>query len=135
MASVNFTLDYEDVEKIQKAINNYENNAEDVINKYLHKEGKKELIDSIKNCMPVSNPRKGDEGHEHAKESNSLVGKNLNLGVKITTRPKFNYLIFPMEAIGTSKGKNKNPFMEKGVENVKDNIVNEILDKLGGLNI
>lgn len=133
MAGINFSLDYEDVQKIQQAIGNYEDNAEKVINKYLHGEGKKRLIESIKNCIPVSNSK--EEGHKHAKESNSLVGKNFNLGVKIMTRQKFNYLVFPMTATGQSKGKNENPFMERGIENIKDNVVNEILDKLREVNI
>lgn len=130
MAGINFTLNFEDVEKIQQAINDYGDNAEDIINQCIHQEGKDRLIRSIENCMPVS-----DRNKKHAKFSNSLTNKNFNLGVRITTKSKFNYLIFPMDAIGTSTGKSENPFMGKGVENEKDNIVNDILNKLGGLNI
>ena len=130
MAGINFTLNFEDAEKVQQAIENYGDKAEDTINKYIHGKGKDKLIKSIENCMPVS-----DRNKKHAKFSNPLSNKNFNLGVRITTKSKFNYLIFPMDAIGTSKGKNENPFMEKGVENVKDNVINEILDALGGLNI
>ena len=38
MAGINFSLEYEDVQKIQQAIGNYEDKAEDVINKYMEKE-------------------------------------------------------------------------------------------------
>ena len=34
MAGINFTLNFEDAEKIQQAIENYGNKAEDTINKY-----------------------------------------------------------------------------------------------------
>ena len=74
MAGINFTLNFEDVEKIQQAINDYGDNAEDIINQCIHQEGKDRLIRSIENCMPVS-----DRNKKHAKFSNSLTNKNLNL--------------------------------------------------------
>ena len=38
MAGINFTLNFEDVEKIQQAINDYGDNAEDIINQCIHQE-------------------------------------------------------------------------------------------------
>ena len=130
MAGINFSLEYEDVQKIQQAIGNYEDKAEDVINKYIHGEGKDKLINSIHNCIPVS-----DRNKKHARDADSLTNKNFNLGIRITTKQKYNYLVFTMTASGTSQGTSEKPFMEEGVKKVKDNVVNDILDKLGGLNI
>ena len=110
MAGINFTLNFEDAEKVQQAIENYGDKAEDTINKYIHGKGKDKLIKSIENNMTVS-----DRNKKHAKFSNPLSNKNFNLGVRITTKSKFNYLRYPMDSIGTSKGKKENPFMEKGV--------------------
>ena len=71
MAGINFTLNFEDVEKIQQAINDYGDNVEDIINQCIHQEGKDRLIRSIENCMPVS-----DRNKKHAKFSNSLTNKD-----------------------------------------------------------
>ncbi|MFR4670875.1 MAG: hypothetical protein ACLT69_13670 [Intestinibacter bartlettii] len=129
MAGINFSLEYEDVQKIQQAIGNYEDKAEDVINKYMHGEGK-DKNKSIHNCIPVS-----DRNKKHARDADSLTNKNFNLGIRITTKQKYNYLVFPMTASGTSQGKSEKLFMEEGVKKVKDNVVNEILDKLREVNI
>ena len=46
------------------------------------------------------------------------------------TKTKFNYLYFPQNAEGTSKGKIPNDFMERGIDAEYDNVVNGILEKL-----
>ena len=126
MASVDFSLKTEDLLKIQEAIMDFGNDAESVINDCLANEVKELLTNSITNLIPVSPKSK-----KHAKTSNPLDGKvRNNLTLWIHTKPKYNYLYFPQNAEGTSKGKQPNDFMEKGINVEYDNVVNIILEKL-----
>lgn len=127
MAGINFSLKEEDLQRIQNSIQQFEYDAEKVINDYLDSDAKDKFIASITNLIPVSNVNK----RIHAKNSNPLDGKvRNNLTLWIHTKPKFNYLYFPQNAEGTSKGKSPNDFMEKGIDAEYDNVVNGILEKL-----
>ena len=127
MASVEFSIKDEDINKINEAITNFEGNAERVINDYLGTQAKEKFIQSITNLIPVAPVNK----RRHAKNSNPLDGKiRNNLTLWIHTKTKFNYLYFPQNAEGTSKGKIPNDFMERGIDAEYDNVVNGILEKL-----
>lgn len=127
MAGIDFSLKEEDLQRIQNSIQQFEGDCENVINDYLNDEAKNKFIQSITNLIPVSNVNK----KRHAKSSNPLDGKvRNNLTLWIHTKSKFNYLYFPQNAEGTSKGKSPNDFMEKGIEAEYDNVVNGILEKL-----
>jgi hypothetical protein len=126
MAGVDFTLKEEDLTRIQEAIMDFGDDAERVVNDCLANEVKDKLITSITNLIPVS-----DKNKKHAKSSNPLDGKiRNNLTLWIHTKSKFNYLYFPQNAEGTSKGKSPNDFMDKGIDAEYDNAVNIILEKL-----
>ena len=126
MASINFTLKDEDLLKIQEAITDFEGDAEKVINECLANEVKDKFINSITNLIPIS-----DRNKRHAKTSNPLDGKvRNNLTLWIHTKPQYNYLYFPQNAEGQSKGNSPNDFMDKGIDVEYDNAVNMILDKL-----
>ena len=126
MASINFTLKDEDLLKIQEAITDFEGDAEKVINECLANEVKDKFINSITNLIPIS-----DRNKRHAKTSNPLDGKvRNNLTLWIHTKSQYNYLYFPQNAEGQSKGNNPNDFMDKGIDVEYDNAVNMILDKL-----
>lgn len=127
MAGVDFSLKAEDLEKIQQSIMDFEGDAEKVINDCLNNEVKEMFTKSITNLIPVSDTEK----KKHAKTSNPLDGKvRNNLTLWIHTKSKFNYLYFPQNAEGTSKGKSPNDFMDKGIDAEYDNAVNIILEKL-----
>lgn len=126
MAGVDFSLKEEDLARIQEAIMDFGDDAERVVNDCLANEVKDKLITSITNLIPVS-----DKNKKHAKSSNPLDGKiRNNLTLWIHTKPKYNYLYFPQNAEGTSKGKSPNDFMDKGIDAEYDNAVNIILEKL-----
>ena len=120
--SVKFDLDYSEVEKLEEKFKRIPVNVENVINSYLHKEGTTKAQDKIIYLMPTSNQKK-----KHAKTSNPLKSKNSNLGFTIMTKPKFNYLVFPDQALGTSKGNAPQDFMKRGLSK-------SITDIMDGLN-
>ena len=88
MASVEFSIKDEDINKINEAITNFEGNAERVINDYLGTQAKEKFIQSITNLIPVSRVNK----RRHAKNSNPLDGKiRNNLTLWIHTKTTINY--------------------------------------------
>lgn len=127
MASTRFELKQEDILKLQLAMKEFDGDVEQVINDYLEHEANEIFKESIINLIPVSKVDKKN----HAKTSNPLIGEmSANLTLYIHTKTKFNYLYFPQNAEGTSKGKVPNDFMEKGIDVKYENVVNEMLEKL-----
>ena len=127
MASTNFQLEYEDILRLQEAIMNYGDGAEEVINDYLTQQANKMFTDSITNLIPVS-----DRNKPHAKDNKPLKGQLIdNLTLKIGTISKYHYLYFPQTATGSHfEGKAPNDFMEKGLNSEYDNVVNGMLEAL-----
>ena len=114
-------IDLDKKQQMQKIKEIYEN----IGYKVIETQAKEKFIQSITNLIPVSRVNK----RRHAKNSNPLDGKiRNNLTLWIHTKPKFNYLYFPQNAEGTSKGKIPNDFMERGIDAEYDNVVNGILE-------
>ncbi len=125
--SVKFQLDYSDFEKLTEKFKKIPDETEKLINSYLHREGvsisKRHIIARI----PVST-KKGKL--KHAKFGNPLRDKPLNLGFEISPFPRFNYLVFPDQALGTSKGKTPKKFMNKGMDDSAEEIINGLTERI-----
>ena len=131
MARDIFSIKDEDLEVIQNKMREYQGDTEEVINNFLMNEASKIFTDSIINYIPLSNRNK-----KHAKLSNPLMHtQKYNLELIIKTKSKFNYLYFPQNAEGTSKGKQPNDFMEKGIDAEYDNVINRLIEKLQNNNL
>lgn len=115
-----------DVEKIQNLLLATPQNAEKVINNYLHNIAKEKLVNSITNFIPVSDIKT----KIHAKESKWYETKDWNLAVEVKNARKFYYIYFPLTAQGTSEGKMPNDFFLKGMMAVYDDVVEELLEEL-----
>lgn len=125
---VEFKLETNKSEKLAKAMANVADQSEVLVNKVLKLKGTKEMIQSIIGFMPVSN-KKGS----HAKFSNPLTFRMLNLGFIITTkggaanRPgSFGYLVFPNEGRGPHN-LIAQEFFEKGAESASDQILDDVI--------
>lgn len=126
-----FKLKEDDMQKLVDSIMKIPNLAENIINDYLHNKGANIVIDKIIEEMPVGvNNNKKYKGYPrtHAKYSVSLEFTSFNLGfaVKTTRTPFFGYLYFPAFGEGTSKRNAPNLFFEKGAENGREPIVNDL---------
>ena len=124
-----FTLKDDDIEKVKQAIATCGEYSERAINDYLHNTAGTMIADSITNFIPRSNRDK-----VHAKDIKWWVQFNYNLAVAIENqtigRKSTYYLFYPATGSGTSRKKGANPFMERGMEKVHDEIVNGIVNAL-----
>lgn len=125
--SVRFELDYSEINKLQEKFINIPHEVEKTINDFLHKTGVEIAINDILHFMPSSNRDK-----KHARQSNPIRNVNLNLGFELKPKPKFRYLVFPDQALGTSIKNNPDEFMRKGLNKSTKKIIdglNERIDK------
>ncbi|MGM9534894.1 MAG: hypothetical protein ACI3VR_06560 [Intestinibacter sp.] len=127
MARANFELEAEDIQRIQEAIMNFGDGAEKVINDYLETQANEAFKQSIINLIPVS-----DRDKAHAKDSDPLKGElSGNLELYIHTKTQYNYLYFPDEGAGAHfVGKGPQDFMQQGVDNKIDEVVDGMIESL-----
>lgn len=129
-----FSLNQSEVEVLEKSIQDYSGDAEDVITRYLHGQGYEQLEEGIRRLIPDSRRNKSNykEHREHAVDSKSLMDrqKNSNLSVTIGTTKDFHYLYFPDDGTDTVHHAGNQQFFFKGVQNEEENVINGILDQL-----
>lgn len=125
MASIKFEIKKEDVEKLNVMLAKAGDNAERETNDFLHNTASKKIIASIIELVPISDRKK-----THAKESSPFESHNINMGIIIRSKQKFNYLIFPDLATGTSFKNDAKEFMKNGLENEYQSILKGIMDGL-----
>lgn len=108
-----FTIDQTQFNNLVKSLNGYGAEVESALNEYVHSEAPQKIKPSIEGLVPVSDRKK----KVHARYSAPFGRQeNYNLAVKLITDKKFNYLVFPDEGLGTSKGKAPQDFTGRGLE-------------------
>lgn len=96
--------------------------VESALNKYIHNDAAQKIAPSIADFVPVSDRKK-----KHARDSAPFGRQeNYNLAVKLITKKKFNYLVFPDEALGRSKGNIPQDFTGRGLEAVMPELIDEM---------
>lgn len=129
MASASVKLDVSGFEKLQKAIKEFQGNAEDAINGVLHNEGAQLIQESIRQFMPVSGASwKGKK--PGAKSAQSLQSTNGNLSVTVSSTKSYQYLYFPDDGTNTRRHVGDQQFFRRGAEAVTDDILERCVGKL-----
>lgn len=133
----NFKLKDEDIEKIRNAILRCGTTSEEVLNDYIHNKASEKFIKRMDRYIPVA---KKDKNHKHipirAKGNKWYEQENYNLAVNISNSLKgkrgtsFYYLYYIVTGTGTSKNIGARDFMEQGVNEEYNNVVNEMLEEL-----
>lgn len=96
--------------------------VESSLNDYLHNTAARKIAPAIADFVPVSSANK-----KHARNSAPFGRQeNYNLAVKVITSKEFNYLVFPDEALGTSKGKAPQDFTGRGLNAVMPELIDEM---------
>lgn len=120
------TLNAEEFEKVQKAIEQFPGNAEKAINEVLHGAGAELIQERIRKYMPVSDKKTGS----HAVDAKSLTQVGSNLAVTVKSTKKYNYLYFPDDGTNTRRHVGNQQFFLKGAEDASGEIVDAITEKL-----
>lgn len=122
--SVEYNLKLEDNEKLVEQFQRLAEKSETLTNEYFDKVAAKLMMEKIIGFMPRSEARK-----KHAKDSNPLSKKLVNLGFVIKSKNQFGYLVFPDEGKGY-----RNPvaqeFSVKGAEEASPGIEDGLLEVL-----
>ena len=111
---------------IEKFLNNYPDEANEVVNDVLRKEAPYIFERKIKAFMPVSDKEKGT----HAKHSKSIKSVNDILEVKMRTEREYGYLYFPDDGSTTVKHRGNKQFFFRGVSSEADTVSMIILNRL-----
>lgn len=128
---IEFQLNDEQAKKLEDAMANIGAESEDLVNKILKTKGTKLMMQHIIRFIPQSSLNK-----RHAKQSNPLRNKMLNLGFETKSKGgaankknSFGYLVFPNEGRGP-----RNPvaqqFVERGAETANEFILEELIDAI-----
>lgn len=104
----------------------YSSESERIINRVLKEEGAALAMKEIVARIPVSNEQLR-KGHRHAKFSDPLTVKYINLGFIIRPNKKFEYIKFPDLGIGRSVGNEPEEFMQRGLAIALDPITEALL--------
>ena len=121
-----FSINFSEVDRLMRAMENYSGNTEEAINDVLHNQAGDMAQAEIIRLMPRSNKKKG----KHAKDVQSLQNITGNLSVTVTTKKKFGYLYFPDDGTNTKRHIGNQQFFARGGEAVKDDIIERCVLRL-----
>lgn len=128
MANETYSVNKEEFDGFLKSISErYDGKeVEQSINDYLHNEAAAKINPAVTGFVPIS-----DRNKTHAKHSNPFTRQeNYNLAVKVITDKKFNYLVFPDEGLGTSKGNTPQDFTGRGLEAVTPELLDDMITRI-----
>ena len=124
-------LDCSDIDRLQKAMENYQGNTENAINDVLHTEVFGIVEPSIRQLIPVSDPAKVWRSKlPHARLSKSLTQENGNLSVTVKSTASYNYLYFPDDGTNTRRHIGNQQFFKRGGEAKVGEIVDRCINRL-----
>ena len=121
-----FTSENKEFNNLVKSLSGYGAEVESALNEYVHNEAPQKIKPSIEGFIPVS-----DRNKVHARNSAPFGRQeNYNLAVKLITSKEFNYLVFPDEGLGTSKGNSPLDFTGRGLEAEMPVLIDEMTQLL-----
>lgn len=128
--SEQFSLDAASVERLQKAMLNYQGRSlETTINSVLHNDGSELAQDAIQKLIPISGKTwKGKR--PAARHAKSLISGFGNLFFVIKSNTNYSYLYFPDDGTNTRRHVGNQQFFRRGVESVQDEIVDRCITRL-----
>lgn len=122
-------MDAKELERLERALKSFPDNAENTINEVLHDEASPLLQESIKRLMPVSG-RQWSGKKAPAKMGKSLTDEKENLSITIKTTKNYNYLYFPDDGTNTRRHAGNKQFFKRGGEAKQSEIVDRCISRL-----
>lgn len=124
-----YSVDYSTIASISQRLGAVPREVENIVNSYVHGYAPDKIRASIMGFVPASNRNK-----KHAKDYKAFSRQdNFNLGVRVMTAKQFNYLVFPDEARGTSRINQPQNFTWRGLESVRDELIEEMNQYINNL--
>lgn len=124
-----FKINFSEADRLQQALENFEGNAEKVINDVLHNEAPPLAQDAIYTLMPYSGAYWNGK-KPAAKSAKSLRNITGNLSVTVTTAKDYQYLYFPDDGTNTRRHIGNQQFFMRGGEEAQPEIVDLCVNKL-----
>lgn len=124
-ANSTFKADYSTIAEMAKRFEAMPVEVENLINGFVHGEAPAIIRPELQGLIPISKREK-----KHAAHNQRAFGRqeNYNLAVKIITGSQFNYLVFPDQALGTSKNNIAQDFTGKALENVTPDLTENMTE-------
>lgn len=130
-----FELDVSQHERLQRAMQEYGNQAGRTVDDVLHNEGGKLIQEEIMRLLPESG-RTWKGKRTAAKRAQPFTQKNESLAVTIKTKSPYHYLYFPDDGSNTKRHRGEQQFMYRGAENqtnrIMDLCINRLIEKWEG---
>ena len=125
-----FELDFDEVESLQKTMEDYGSGALRIINDVLHGEGGQHIKEQVHMLIPSSG-RQWRGKRAPAASADSLQQLNIEmLAVTIKSKTAYNYLYFPDDGTNTIRHAGNQQFFQRGAEEAADTVVELCLGKL-----
>lgn len=133
MSRTTFKLDEKQFDALQRAMQDYGDQAGRSVDDVLHNEGGELINDEIMRLLPASR-RKWRGKKAAATRTQPFTQENGSLSVTIRTKSAYNYLYFPDDGTDTKrhigyKGKPRE-FMMHGAENQTSEIIDKCINRL-----
>ncbi|MCM1115679.1 MAG: hypothetical protein NC397_09305 [Clostridium sp.] len=136
-----YDLNADDWQRLSAQFSSYTGNVEATINDYLHNDAAELLVRGITQFIPVSTGHanahiryrrkyKHKKTTAHAKFTEWWKEYDFNLSIKITNTKDFYYLYFVEHGLGTSSESGGVDFLELGMENVYQKVIDGIYTAL-----
>ena len=130
-----FDLDVSQHERLQRAMQEYGNQAGRTVDDVLHNEGGKLIQEEIMRLLPESG-RTWKGKRTAAKRAQPFTQKNESLAVTVKTKSPYHYLYFPDDGTNTKRHRGEQQFMYRGAENqtnrIMDLCINRLIEKWEG---
>lgn len=126
-------LDAAEFDRLTEAMQAYEGDTENRINKVLHDEAGKLISDGIQRLLPVSGrkPWGGTKPKKRAaRNTQPFTQDNGNLSVTVRTKYNYHYLYFPDDGSNTKRHVGNLHFMNRGAESKEREIVDRCIASL-----
>lgn len=125
-----FELDYDEVEELQKVMEDYGTGAQRIINDVLHGEGGQKIKEQIHMLIPSSGRQwRGKRAPAASADSLQQLNEEM-LAVTIKSKTVYNYLYFPDDGTNTVRHAGNQQFFMRGAEAASDAVVEMCLGKL-----
>lgn len=118
-----------EMDKLQKAMQNFQGNVEETVNDVLHNYAGPILEEEVMRLMPASK-RIWKGKKKAASKTKSLMIVKENLAVVVKPKKAYQYLYFPDDGSNTQRHVGNKQFFKRSGENKKKDVIDRCIGRL-----